>query len=338
MSSKKGARSKTPTKSTPSKVASKAASKSTSSGSSGFDFNSNEVQLALTVAAFSGAVFRSQGGVGLSAFQGFLADTSTKNFDWKVCSCNFLLTCHVVNILNFAASKSGYWLQNLVASVFAAFAGNIVLGVFAGESIQAACFNIPGGLECFAFTWYLIRQDFFGLWGTVKGFGGDALNNILSFSSTLYTTNLIIGAASQGSLAQGIVMGVIAGTASEFWPLDNGISFRRSEDANNAFNVAAFISGNGFALFDTLASTVIGLVPILSDKIPACTIGATVNGIITNYLNCTTAQFVLLVTFINLILGVAGSLNPLKSLPVSTGPGFDIFGVSAKVQELLQLN
>lgn len=287
------------------------------------------IQAGITVALLGGLTFRSQGGVAPGDFLAFLGDIESKNVDIGCCAFNFIMLGHQLNVLD-SASGGGYWLNNFASAVFEAFSAPLVIAVFGGTSISDAVFGLP--LCNFFVLWYLINQDFFGLWTTVKKFGGEAFSNVLGISTDLYTTNNIIAAAgSSDCLMRGIVTGTIAGTAHSFWPLSKGIKFSRSTDHDHAFTSSAFVAGNGFALFDTFVAKVISFVPVAGIAAPE--LGAMANGFLTTA-GLSAAQFVLAVTIVNQLFG---EFNPLGQFTGKLKAGFDCLGVYDKVTGLLRL-
>jgi len=246
------------------------------------------------------------------------------------CQFSLLLLLHTLSTLGNA--KGGYWMDSVTQALIATYAGAVVPKLIGGTSVADAFFGGDINLAAFFFIWYLHQQDFFGLWAKVQAAGGDALGNTLNLGSHVFTTNLIIANAATGGLIQGTVMGVVAGTAASFFPLNQGIRFRRSAAHDHAFACSFFVAGGGFQVFDTVLKSLTCCVPALSDALSKIAVGATVDGLISTHLGLTASQFVLLATVLNHVFG-----KHMPDLGVPMGEGFDAFGVKDRVSQLLRL-
>ena len=138
---------------------------------------------------------------------------------------------------------------------------------------------------------------------------------------------MVLNAAGGGTdLLRCVFLGCVAGSAGNFWPASKGITFENTAAHANAFAVSAFVAGNGFALLDTVVAFIVSQVPSVADKVPAFTVGATING----YLPMTPSQFVIVVTLVNMIV--------VPHIPgLTLKPGFDVFGAVGKIEKFLRL-
>jgi hypothetical protein len=256
-------------------------------------------------------------------------------------SCNFVFLLHVLNSLS-SNRGNGYYLQKFTNALFATFAGVIVPKLLTGTSIANAIFSDPSpsfSYASFFFMWYIVNYEIpfcphnFDAWNKFAGFGGHALELLLGFGTLIFTTNLIIAATGKAQTVltlgwfRACTMGIIAGTASEFFPFNKGIKFVKSDAHSHAAAVSFFIASNGFAVLDFtvgLVSTPFGV------DIPA--FGAQINDALFGLFGGITG-FVLFLTIVNYFFGhmiADHSPVPIKS-------GFDVFGLVEKFFALAQL-
>jgi hypothetical protein len=256
-------------------------------------------------------------------------------------SCNFVFLLHVLNSLS-SSRGNGYYLQTFTNALFATFAGVIVPKLLTGTAIADAIFANPDASFSYAsffFMWYAINYEIpfcphkFDAWNKFADFGGHALELLLGFGTLIFTTNLVIAATggAQTTLTLGwfraCTMGIIAGTASEFFPFNKGIKFVKSDAHSHAAAVSFFIASNGFAVLDFtvgLVSTPFGV------AIPA--FGAQINDALFGLFGGITG-FVLFLTTVNYFFGHLIA----EHSPVPTKSGFDIFGLVEKFFALAQL-
>lgn len=118
---------------------------------------------------------------------------------------------------------------------------------------------------------YVVNNDIpmcpapLGIWDKVSGVGGDALNNLLGFGSTIFTTNLIVGACSaqavfSGDWLRAIITAVVVGTAGSFFPLNKGFKLANSAEAANAMCIAFFLCSGGLGFVDTMVRNSVDIV------------------------------------------------------------------------------
>lgn len=273
-----------------------------SSGGGGFDLNDANVQLVIAVAAITGLTFLTQKGVAPGNFLAFFENDVA--FDaWPL--GGLLLTLHVLNTVQNSAG--GFWVGDFVNAVIACFGGYIATDIINGNKQQVLA---DEGLATLVFVcWYLTNHNLplvdFDLWGTISGAGGAALGNIMGLASTMFTTNLIIGAAGSASSSAGafgfsiftaVTMGVVAGCAGDFFPLDKGINVGGGAAFDRAALISIFVATNGFATLPFVGATV---GPIIAG------ITAHVGG---------TAGAVRAITVINHLFGDFIPVNPLDGV------------------------
>jgi hypothetical protein len=268
----------------------------------GFDFNDANIQLVVACGAIAGLVFVTQNGVTPDHFLNFF-ENDVAFAAWPF--GGFLLTLHVLNTVQ--NSGGGFWVGDFVGAVIGAFGGYIASDIMNGNAQQVLANE---GLVTLVFVcWYLTNHNIpfvdFGLWGTVSGFGGAALNNLMGLASAMFTTNLIIGAASSASSTAGafgfpiftaVTMGVVAGCAGDFFPLNKGININGGDAFDRAALISIFIATNSFGALPFVGGTV----GPLFGAVTAHTGGA--------------AGFVRAVTVVNHLFGEFIPMNPLDAV------------------------
>merc|ERR1711871_1203879 len=137
-------------------------------------------------------------------------------------------------------------------------------------------------------------------------------------------------------MGQAVVMGLVVGSASSFFPLNKG--FKLAENAGT-FAVVVFIASNGFAGLDDLGAKGVALIDVftgvakfsVADLIkgtPIVGICDRVGGFVVAKFGGN-AGFVVSVPVLNRLFG--------KYSPVPLGEGFDVFGVTQQVLERFKL-
>lgn len=258
---------------------------------------------------------------------------------------NFVMFTHALNTVVDNKGGRGYWLDNFAQVCIAAFAGITLQKVLAGENFVNAIFADQAGMSLFGFffMWYVVNNDIpmcpapLGIWNKVSAFGGDALSNLLGFGSEVFTTNLIIGACSvqtafTGDWLRAIIGAIVIGTAGSFFPLNKGFKLANSAEAANAMAIAFFLSSGGFGFVDTMVNLAVSLVADFTFGVVAisfnCGYGAMVNDAVTGPFGGN-GGFVVTVVALNYLFG--------DLVPMATGKGFDVFGLTGRVLEFFQL-
>lgn len=354
-------RSKTPTRAAAAKaVATKAVAKAVE-----IEHDPN-VQLAIAVAVLVAVWSQTNGGDGSPNLPGFAAAAAGGfqfNYPSQIASipivgtlfaryfggaCNLVLALHVLNTVSSNATRSGYWLNNFAQVSIAAFAGLILPAVLGGKNMIDAVFD-NHGMEASSFflVWYVVNYDIpfcpapMGIWSTISDVGGDALQILLALGSTLFTTNIVIGASGGAqelfSSAWGVALitGVVTGTAGSFFPLNKGFKLAKSDEATNAFNISFFLASNGFAFLDSMVNLALSLVKDctmgkvdLGDNYADIAVGAKVNGFVEQVFG-SLAAFVVTVVVLNQLFG--------HLVPMDTGKGFDVFNLMGHVMTFFNL-
>jgi hypothetical protein len=342
------ARSKSPA---PAKSPAKRSSKSKAAASAGLDDNAH---LGIAVVILVAVWYHGSGGeLSLSGFAksakgGFKFEfTGIENipltglltsFIGK--SCNFVALLHVLNSIRDNTGK-GYHFNAFTQAVLATFAGVIVPKIFKGTSIAGAIFADTNGFSFAGFfaMWYFINFEIpfcphnFKIWGTISDFGGHALETLLTLGSTIFTTNLIISAAGGPQTMftlkwfQACTLGVLAGTAAEFFPFNKGVKFVKSEAHTHAASAAFFIASNGFGFIDHAVGQITQHIGQANPNI-----GEQINGFVCEPFGGV-AQFVLTITILNALFGHLLA----EHVPLSMKSGFDVFGLVDKLFALAQL-
>lgn len=296
-----------------------------------------DAELAVTVAILAAAIYYTQGAVSVAGSLKFFSDVTTKSV--ALCSCcsfNFFRLAHALSTCDkMASSDSGstYWMNALTCAYFAAFSAEILAALTKPDTsvVNAALAGCPCS---FFMVWFFVNQKFYPAWSTIKDCCADSRSGsiqLLDVGSTVYVANMVVSAASAGgdSLVKSVILGCVAGTACSFWPASKGISFENTAAHADSFAASAFVSGNGFALFDKAVASAVSYLPAaVSEAIPqaALTVGATINGF---FSPMKAAEIVIIVTLLNKLFG------PL--LPFKLQPGFDMFGIKAHVERGLRL-
>jgi hypothetical protein len=270
-------------------------------------------------------------------------------------SVNVVLTLHVLNCVANGPS-GGYWLNDFVQTLLQAFVAMILPAVLNGGNFVTAIVSDQtfgtGAVSVFEVfvAWYIIRTPAWiplcpaevDVWGkiTASPIGG-ALEILMGLSTDILTLVLTInavgGAHALFSTAwwQAVVMGLVVGSASSFFPLNKG--FKLAENAGT-FAVVVFIASNGFAGLDALGAKGVALIDVFFvDKFsvakliadtPIVGICNKVGGFVVAKFGGN-AGFVVSVTVLNRLFG--------KYSPVPLGEGFDVFGVTQQVLERFKL-
>jgi hypothetical protein len=253
---------------------------------------------------------------------------------------NFVLLMHLLNTID-SNNNGGFWLNAFAQFIIAAYGGKIVIDILNGEDIAGAIFtaSIPNAF----FIWYLVTKEIpfcpadFGVWGKIKAFGGEALQNLLELGTDLYTTKFVIDAVG-GSTSlfsagwfKAIAMGAIAGTAGNFFPFNKGVKFAKSEAMTNALAVSLFLASDGFLFIDNFASLILGQVGV---ALPFA-LGKFLNDNLVANVAGSNAGFVVSVTVFNFLFGdiLAGIITQ-----VPMQKGFDMFGVVGRLFAFAQLD
>ena len=259
--------------------------------------------------------------------------------NWIGTGFNFVLLMHCINTIR--SESSGYWLNSFTQCVIATYAGKIVIEIMKGTSMADAIFSddVPN----LFFLWYVINKDIpfcpvnLNIWGQIEELGGEPLQDLLDLGSELFSTGLIIqavGAATtvfSGAWFKSIAMGAIAGTASNFFPFNKGVKFARSEALSNAVAVSFFVASDGFKVIDYFVTEFITNTTALKNP----EIGSWLNENLVNSVGSGAADFVVLITIVNLLFGhILRDLIPCPAMK----KGFDMFGIVDFVFEKAQMS
>jgi hypothetical protein len=221
------------------------------------DLKSAEVQLGIAAVALAGIVFATQGDIHTTD-SWFALLNDKVSFDWWPFG-SLITTLHVINSVQ--NNNRGHWCAAFGGAYLSAFAGVILPALLKGESYASTFANEESMTLAFV-CWYLTNHKVpfvnFDLWGTITGFGGDALAHVLDIASLVFTTNLVIAEATAANSAATagffgfacfgpVIMASAAACANDFLPPSKGVKITVSEAGERAFLAAWFISTNGFA-------------------------------------------------------------------------------------------
>lgn len=292
---------------------SKSASRKSSSSKTAapsFDFKSDDVQLAIAIAAVGGMVFATQGNVHTKdAWFGFFSNNDAiPMFSFGT----ILTTLHVLN--SSQHSVGGHWAQSFFNAYLAAYGGKVLTALINGSSFASILAN-EADMTLSFICWYLTNHEIplvkFDLWGTISDAGGAALGHVLDLASLIWTTNLVLSSVNvtgDNALFGFGVFGAVAaahaaGCAGSYFPLNKGIEIDTSSaEAERATWTALFISSKGFAALPFVGQFV-------SQAVTAV-----------NVINLTNAEIVMVVT---LLQWLENNQNYVNFSPLT--PVYDAF-------------
>lgn len=270
----------------------------------GFDINDANIQLAIQTGVISLLAWHAGGQGGFD--QNSWTNLFTNGFDipfWPF--GGFVITMHCLNSCQNAGS--GFWVNSFVHAYFACFAGVIVPAIVSGDwsGLLANETNATLVFVCWYLTNHNIPVADFDLWGQIQSFGGNfGLQTIMDLSSTCFTTGLIIAGASASAGAGyfghswfvPMAGGIMAGCASDFFPLNKGINIKNTAACERAMWISFFICSNGCAAL-----------PFVGDALGG--VFAQVTGPFGG-----NAGFVYFVTIVNALFGQFIPMNPLDNV------------------------
>jgi len=305
---------------------------------------------------------RDPAGFGAKAADGFNVDVPDVPYVGSIInhfvgsSVNVVLSLHVLNCVSNGPS-TGYWLNDFVQTLLQAFVAMILPAVLNGANFVNAIVSDQsfgsGAVTVFEVfvAWYIIRTPAWipfcpveaDVWGKIKASPiGGALDILMDLSTDILTlaltVNAVGGAHALFSTAwfQAVVMGMVVGSASSFFPLNKGFAL-----ANNAntFAVVVFVASGGFAGLDALGVKGLELIDVFTAPVnfsvasivartPVAGICVKLTSLVVGFFGGN-AGFVMSVSVLNRLFG--------KFSPVPLGDGFDVFGVTQRILDELKL-
>jgi len=235
-------------------------------------FNSEHVQLVLTVVAIGLWTYLTQGGYMVDDFVAFFNSDGGNVQYWPL--GGLFVTLHVFKTAANTDS-SGFWLGSFVRTVIASYSGWIVVDLLNGNQ-QRLLTNESHVFLAFV-AWYVTQHNLPGtdinLWNKVtdmiptNNFDYNVLFDIASLVwSTQFLCATVESVSSEASKTVGfsiftpLFYGVAAGCASDFFPLNKGIDVSEcSERLYSSLLISFYIATDGFHNLPAVGEAISGV-------------------------------------------------------------------------------